>query len=376
MRRSLIPPLVDARLEVNDVDGLAELVGELDRGDERDRATAAALRALVDPAFGGSRSFAELEADVDAAQPVLERASDWMGMARCERARAQLAWAECQATKSHRAMRRCLEYLHRAGSTAWQADLMTHIPASAVFSGVPQDEVAAIIRELEREATDAGPLLESTLRAARARLDCLAGVLEIDDARAIVLEYRNLLRQIGSELEAEVSSGILAQFAWFEGPEEHEQHVRKRVERFEALGDRKFLANVLADWASGLCGVGKADEALTAVSRGRAIAREDDVADEVGLNMAEAWARALLGERERAELLIDRTHEALRDVDMTLVVDWACRIEASARAALGDIDDARSILLRLVADAERRGFVRYVDVYRRELAALDASSPD
>ena len=101
LRRRLIPPLVDARLEVVDVEGLTELVGELDRGDERDRATAAPLRALVDPASGSSRSFAELEADVDAAQPILERAGDWMGAARCERARAQLAWAECRATKSH-----------------------------------------------------------------------------------------------------------------------------------------------------------------------------------------------------------------------------------------------------------------------------------
>jgi hypothetical protein len=376
LRRRLIPPLVDARLEVAAVEGLTELVGELERGDECDRATAAALRPLVDLASGGERSFAELQADVDAAQPVLERAGDWMGAARCERARAQLAWAECQATKSHRAMLRCLEYLRRAGSTAWQGDLITHIPASAVFAGVPLPEVRAISDELERDATDAGPLLAECLRAARARVDCLAGLVGIDEARAAVLAYSELLRQVGSELEALFSSGILAGFARFEGREEHERVLRERVEQFEALGDRVFLANVLGDWAAALCGLGNAEKALEVVARGRALARADDIADVVGLNMSEAYARALVGDRERAELLIEQTHDMLSGVDMALIVESVQHLEASTSTALGDVDEARAILARLVGDAERRGLVRFADYYRRELAALDSASRD
>ena len=31
--------------------------------------------------------------------------------------------------------------------------------------------------------------------------------------------------------------------------------TRRKVERYEALGDRMYLANVLADWAEALCGV-------------------------------------------------------------------------------------------------------------------------
>ena len=376
LRRSLIPPLVGARLEVADAEGLTELLGELDRGDERDRATAAALRALVDPASGSSRSFAELGADVDAAQPVLERAGDWMGAARCERARAHLAWAECQATKSHRAMLRCLDYLRRAGSTAWQGDLITMIPASAVFAGLPVSEVRAISDALERDATDAGPLLAESFRASRARLDCMAGLLGIEEARAAVVGYSELLRQIGSDLEAEHSSGILAGFARFEGPEEYERVARGKVERYEALGDRMYLANVLADWAAALCGIGKAEQALEAVAQGRALARADDIADAAGLNMSEAYARALVGNRERAEALIQQTHDMLSDVDMALVVESVQYIEANTRAALGDVDEARAILDELIADADRRGFVRFADLYRRELAALDSAARD
>ena len=376
LRRTLIPPLVDARLEVADVTGLAELVDELDRGDDRDRATAAAVRALVDPASGGQRSFAELEAAVDAAQPVLERAGDLIGAARCERARAMVAWGAGQATRSHHAVLRCRDYLRRAGSTAFQGDLVTHIVASAVHAGVPLDEVGEIIDELEHDAADAGPLLTAGLRVARVRRDCQAGVLGIDEGRAIVLEYASLLREIGSELEAEVSSGILSSFALLESPEEYERVTRGKAERYQALGDRTFLANALADWASALCAIGRAEEALSVVARARGIAREDDLADVVALNMAEAYARSLVGERERAERLIKRAQEALQGTDMALLVDWARHLEAHARTALGDTDEARAILAGLIAEADRRGFVRYADLYRSDLAALEARAPD
>jgi hypothetical protein len=376
LRRSLIPPLVDAQLEASDVENLAELVDELDQGDERDRAMAIVLRALFDMASGGSRTFVELQADVDAAQPILERAGDLMGAARCERARGWIAWAECQATKSHEAMLRCRDLLRRAGSTAFQGDLITNIVAGAVFAGRPLAEAGSLLDELERDTPDAGPLLVGSMRVARARFDCMAGVLAIDEARSIVLEYSDVLRQIGSELEAVVSSGILGAFAQFEGPEEHERQVRGRAESFEALGDRIFLANALADWAAALCDLGNAEEALEVIARGRAVARADDIADNVALDVAEAHARALLGERERAEELIERTHHLLRDVDMALVVDATQHTEARARKALGDLDEARAILTRLAADADRRGLVRFAELYRRDLAALDSPSRD
>jgi class 3 adenylate cyclase len=376
LRRSLIPPLVDARLEVAEVEGLAELIGELDRGDERDRAMALVLRALVEPASGGSRAFAELEADVDAAQPALEHVGDLIGAARCERARAVLAWGACQATKSHNAMLRCREHLRQAGSTAFQGDLIRYIVASAVFAGLPLSDVRAILDELERDATDAGPLLAESLRVARAVLDCQAGTLAIGEARAIVLAHAELLRQIGSELEAEMSTGVLSVYSWLEGPEQHERVLHARAERLEALGDRLYLANSLADWADSLCSLGHPERALEVVSRARRMARDDDVADAVALNMAEAHARALLGDRKRAEELIGLTHAILQDVDMATVVDWAQRVEATARLALGDTAEARAILARLLADAERRGLVRFADAYRGDLAALDSASAD
>ena len=89
-----------------------------------------------------------------------------------------------------------------------------------------------------------------------------------------------------------------------------------------------------------------------------------------GLPVSEV--RAIIDELEG-----DATHaDILRDVDMALVVDWAQRVEATARLALGDMAEARAILATLIADAERRGLVRFAAAHRRNLAALDSTSAD
>jgi hypothetical protein len=374
LRRTLIPPLVDARLEARDVSGLIELVEEMERGDERDRAVATALRALVEPASGGGRSFAELAAAIDDAQPVLEAAGDSIGAARCERARAILAWGECQATRSYRATVRCRELLRRAGSTAFAAELVNAIAAGALVSGRPLDEVEVVLDELERDAGDVGPLLAASLRTARARTAFGAGSLSADEARASVVDYAELLRQVGSALEAEVTSGFLGVLALVEGDEAFERTQRARVEQLDALGDRMYLTNALAEWAVGLCAVGDAAAASQALARGRALLRSDDVADQVSLDVAEAYIRALAGDREGAERLLEEVRRVLDHVDMAMLVDRTRQIEASVRAALGDIDEARAILEALAASAEERGFVRFARLYERDLAALASAS--
>jgi class 3 adenylate cyclase len=376
LRRRLIPPLVDARLEANDVAGLVELVEEMERGDERDRAIAVMLRALVEPAVGSGRPFAELGAALDEAQAVLEAAGDLTAAARCERARAMVAWAECAATRSYHAMVRCRELLRQAGSNAFGADLVSNIPPAAIFAGRPLHEVATVLDELERDADDAGPLLAASLRATRARVEFGSGRRSAAETRATVVEYSELLRQVGSALEAEVVSGFLGVLALMEGDEEFERVVRARVERLDALGDRMYLVSTLAEWATSLCALGDADAASAAVARGRELLRHDDLADRLSLDAAEAYVRALAGDREGAERLLENVHEVADHLDMAMLVDRLRHIEASVRTVLGDVGDARTILEELAASAERRGFVRILALYERDLAMLAESNPD
>jgi class 3 adenylate cyclase len=376
LRRKLIAPLVDARLEVNDVEGLTGLVEEVERGDELDRAVATALRALVDPATGSDRPFAELSAAIDAAQPVLEAAGDLIGAARCERARAMVAWAECRATRGHRAVVRCRELLRQVGSTAFEVDLVTNIPATAIFAGRPLGEVASLVDERERETAERGPLVAAGLRVARARCDFQAGVISADETRVVALEYAELLRQVGSALEAEISLGFLGTVALIEGAAAYECAQRGRVERFEAMGGGMFMANVLAEWAAALCAVGDTQRASEAVARGRTLARPDDWADSIALDVSEAYVAALLGDRERAERLLESAAAVRGEIDMPLFADWSRYVEAGVRSALGDTETARAILEGLAESAELRGYVRFAGIYRRELDALEAPGRD
>jgi hypothetical protein len=258
----------------------------------------------------------------------------------------------------------------------FEADLVNNIPVGAVFAGRPLREVVAILDELERDAGDAGPLLAASLRTARVRSEFMAGAISAAEARASVLEYAGLLRQVGSALEAEVSSGFLGVLALVESDEAFERAARERAERLEALGDQRYLASCLAEWATSLCALDDGDSAARALARGRVLLRSDDIADRVSLDVAEAYVRALAGDREGAERLLDEVHDVVDDLDIAMLVDRMRHIEASIRAALGDVHDARTILGDLSASAERRGFVRLVGLYERDLARLGMPSRD
>ena len=95
-----------------------------------------------------------------------------------------------------------------------------------------------------------------------------------------------------------------------------------------------------------------------------------DVADEIVLDLAEASARASRGEAAAAEELLGRARRTVAETDAATYVDKVDYVEATVRARLGDVSAARTLLASLVQSAERRGFHRYADRYRRDLEAL------
>jgi len=78
----------------------------------------------------------------------------------------------------------------------------------------------------------------------------------------------------------------------------------------------------------------------------------------------------------RAERLLGLVDESLDEIEMALLVERSRHIVAGARAALGDTDAAPAILSRLADSAERRGYVRFAELYRRDLDALATSGRD
>ncbi len=55
---------------------------------------------------------------------------------------------------------------------------------------------------------------------------------------------------------------------------------------------------------------------------------------------------------------------------MAIVTDQLDHVDATVRALLGDLDEARELLTGLVERAKTQGLHRWADRYRRDLDAL------
>jgi ATP/maltotriose-dependent transcriptional regulator MalT len=148
--------------------------------------------------------------------------------------------------------------------------------------------------------------------------------------------------------------------------------LRWRMERTVAAP--LYHANSLATWAVGLCMSGEPERALAVVEEARGVADPDDVADQLQLDLSEAYARALAGDSDRAWPLVERARERARGTDMEEPGLHHEFVEARVLAALGERDAARRLLAGLAERYARRGLRRYAERYRRELAALDRPS--
>ena len=131
-----------------------------------------------------------------------------------------------------------------------------------------------------------------------------------------------------------------------------------------------FHANGLATWAFLLCARGDAEHALAVVDETRRIAAPDDVGDQATLDFAEAYARALTGEHDRARPLLQRAGERTQGIDLEHPLFNNAYREASVLTALDDLDGARRLLEGLIERHAARGFHRYAARYRRDLDAL------
>jgi class 3 adenylate cyclase len=369
-RRRLLPDLVHALMETGENPGRAwELLEELEGGDARDAAIAAALRVTNSP-IG---PLAELTGRLDDAQRVLEDAGDLLGVARCENARGWVYWSAARAGDAHRAYRRAHDALRRAGSTALQRTVINGVMIGAIFSGTPADDIRRLLDEFEDEAVEAGPLLAATMRAFRARVEFGTGTGDLAALQAATDHEVKLLEQTGASAAAEVAQNYVRSLVpWLEGDAPGvERGARTRLEWTERLGLHIYEANALGEWAAALCDLGEADAALEAVARGREVASPDDVADQIILDASEAHALALHGDQKAAFALIAQARRTAENIDMIFTTDQVDEVEAKIRQLASDISGARSILTGLVERAEQRGFHRWADRYRRDLSALD-----
>ena len=373
-RRRVIPDLVDVLIEERDdvrFEETAALLGELEVGDERDRALATVLRVRDSP----DGPLDELLARLDEAETVLTERRDRMGLARAEHARAWAYWGACRGRDAHEAYLRAQAHIAAVGATILQRDVIFGICLTGVFGGIRADDLIRLLDELDRSAAAAGPLLEATVAAFRARVEYGSGRGGIDAVREAADREIQLLEQVGARL-ALVTARMYERIVvpWVEGDDrEVERGARARVEETKMFGTRLFYANALGMWAIALCRVREPERALELVEEARSLASPDDVADQIALDLAEGYARALLGQSAEAQPLIERAAARAQTIEMWSPAFDHRYDEAWARQAQGDLEGTRRLLTELFEVNAARGFHRMAARYRRDVAALDGS---
>ncbi|MBA2460974.1 MAG: hypothetical protein H0V45_04275, partial [Actinobacteria bacterium] len=229
------------------------------------------------------------------------------------------------------------------------------------------------VDDLQGDILDGGPLLAATVRGFQARIDYGAGLIDRDDLLSASKEEIDVLRQTGAEATATlVTNHMRVNVPWLESDAAAvERGRRERCLEVERLGLHYYRANTLGNWALGLCDLGDREVALDAIRHAREVAAADDVADQIVIDAADAYAHALAGERHAARGLLERAHAHANGIDMVIVTDQLDHVDATVRALLGDLVGARKLLTVLVERATARGLHRFADRYRRDLDALD-----
>ena len=314
-------------------------------------------------------------AELDGAERVLELAGDDIAMVFCEVARGFLYWGVCQAGLTYEHYRRAYERSLRTDSIGLRNWLVGFVMFTVTRSA-RLGESRAVLDELEAGTVDPGPMQAATFRAWRARLDYDAGTVELDEIRTTLEEEIELLQQTGATLHAHTAANFLRRLVPFleSDAEAVERGHREAAEQTLSLWP-VYAANDLGQWALSRCELGDPAEALRTLARARPLSQPGDVADEIVLDVAEAWRAGSWAIASRAGAACPRPGVAAGIDIPTTTEDLDC-VDAKVSVRFGDPERARSLFSGLVSWNEERGRHRYADRFRRDFAALDMPGPD
>jgi class 3 adenylate cyclase len=369
-RRRLLPLLIEALQQVGAADRIPDLLTELDAGSDVDRAVALALNTLLDPLTVG-RQVDELRTALAHARSTLVEADEQLAVIRCDVALGILEWFAGRADLARVAYERALDALLARDQPGRALEIAPSLMAAMVFSGEHTGTLTKMIDRLRRELhDDLGPLALAGLDALGAPAAYISGELGPDEIGHRMRRHAELLEQTGSHLSAAVAVGFLTNAAWIEGDlPEYRRLARRQAETGERLGMGTMMVNAIALHALALSRSGSPNEALAEVARARAMGRTDDVADQVNLDLAEAHARASLGERAAAMHLVDTAEQRLAGLVMVPLLAEVRFVRAEVLAAGGDLAAAREQAEAVARNAEARGQWRLAQHHRAAFAS-------
>jgi hypothetical protein len=361
----VIPDLVEALYQHGRPADTGVLIQELEAGDDADRATAVILRVLVEP-ISPTSSVEATRGRSGVGGP--SRGGVRPGLGVTIRA---CAWMAGDAVESHDALLPAYQIAQSLGRRDLLRGGVLTLVASAWFSGTSASETLELMDDIEDWLGDkAGPLLSASLQDARGFLEYLAGLISAEEKRAQSHRYIEMLQQTGSHMEAIQVMGELSFVAWVAGDLAVGEQIEQRViEEYERIGDRNYLVNVLGQTALNKSRLGRPEEALEIVAKARRIGSEEDIGDQIGLDLAEAHARARRGEQAAARSSLESARIRAAGTRMTFLNDEIDVVDGELEMMAGNRARAMELADRLDAQYRELGLPRYAEALRRTVVS-------
>ena len=361
----------EARLELGEFDEAAsrfdevtELAGR--RSDQALEATARIERLRLRFVTDSAGSDIDVAAQVQAAIPVLEAASEDAGLARAWRLLTLVSGAAAHWGESERAATAMLAYARASGDRLMEVRGLPALAITARYGPTPVTDAIARCNELLVRA-EGDRRAEALIERVLAHLRAMEG--DFDSAREIYARVRRTLTELGWNFNAalvSIDSGPIELLAG--DPVAAERELRQDYETLMKMGEKNYIGTTAAYLAEALHRQGRDDEAATFATFSQETAAADDLAGQYLWRQVQAKVLARRGEIEEAIRLAteaveltdqsdDPTDQANALVDLAEIHRLAGRIDDAAaalrealerHAAKGNIPAVRSVRAQIL----------------------------
>ncbi len=224
-------------------------------------------------------------------------------------------------------------------------------------------------------AETGGTIVEPYALGARALYRSWRG--ESDEARADIGQARFLLREFGDHLLEHASSMLEAEVELVGG--DAAAVIAVAEAGWDALGrmnERGFRSTVGCYLAEGLYRQGRLDEAESVAIEAASLSSPDDFVSQAHARAVRAKVIAHAGDTRQAEKLAREAVAIAGATDSDAQHAGALQALAEVLVACGRPHEAELLLDQAIVLYERKGATAYVDMARRQLAALSAPATE
>ncbi|MDQ2854065.1 MAG: AAA family ATPase, partial [Chloroflexota bacterium] len=321
-------------------------------------------RGMRDPLY----DWSQLEAMLDAAQPVFERAGDQLGLARVWARRSDLRLIDFRWAKMIEAVEHALAAAAAAGEDQLRTWLLESLCLAWWQGPTPVSEALEKVRAVADEEARGMHLLPTQVTI---------GVLLVMDGRVedglrAIRAGRAALAELGIELGRAGTAMAMGEALSIAGRyDEAIAEMRDGADSLERMGERGILSTLAGQLAIALARVGQLDDAERNALLARDATTAADVASQVAWREALALVASRRGDHERAEQLAAEAFAFVAQTDALNMRADAGALLAEVMVAGGKAEAAAVVRREALALYEAKGNQTSAARMREGLAAAD-----